>query len=141
MAGESPIGHRTLPTRAQVMGRNTSKVRNALPPYRGGATIQGLPEKYQNLVFKKNGVVGEVQSIHFSTPLPCGEDKDESCGQTDRWCPKRGGQARWVSEKGKLWCHGLKGFFRSRSAIMWIRLDHDLGLGFMGMAVPMSLLE
>ena len=53
MAGELPIGHRTLPTRAQVMGRNTSKVRNALPPYRGGATIQGLPEKYQNLVFKK----------------------------------------------------------------------------------------
>jgi hypothetical protein len=35
------------------MGRNTSKVRNALPPYRGGATIQGLPEKCQNLLFKK----------------------------------------------------------------------------------------
>ena len=28
------IRHRTLPTRAQVMERNTSKARNALSPYR-----------------------------------------------------------------------------------------------------------
>ncbi len=89
-------------------------------------------ELIKNFTFKKNQAVGEVQSMHFATPLPCGENKDGSCGHTDRWCPGRVGQASWVSEKVELWCHGLKEFCRPRSAIMWIRFDHDLGFGFMG---------